>query len=395
MALKKRIAKIHLLLLFSSFTATLFGQRTDYYLTDSLSFFSGSGLLIDARDKGNSQFATVKSGKESIIKLSPDEVSEYGFANKRVYVSREIRIDDTTRRVFLERLTDGKISLYYYRGNSKLFFIEKDDSSLIEISKNEGNEKSTYIARLREITEDCPGMAEVADFVGYSKKSMQLFFNRYKKCELRPFPRFRYGVKAGYELSKFIYPAQPKRRTYPLWDGYDWSQYIDSPHPLGLFDFKYEGAFTVGLFVDMPISVSDFSLNLSINYSRHGYSYNIITDNKDYDFVANLSSLKVPILVRYSLPSNKYRYFVQSGGVVEYNFNKNAHLYESNIESNTIAIEKRKIAEISDCRLGFSIGTGLEYRVTKRNSLFLELSFNQLYGDIRSRDISLTMGVNL
>jgi hypothetical protein len=261
----------------------------------------------------------------------------------------------------------GKLTLFFIKNEGKHFFIEKDSSFLIKLPK------STYKDQFREITEDCPEVFDAANFVGYNKKSFIRFIDRYEKCKLRPFPHFRYGVRAGYE----------------------WAQIVDPPQSLEQFDFKYEGAFTLGLFLDAPINVSDFSFNLGINYSRHGYSYSNLTQDADYDFVANLSSLKMPVLVRYSLPTNKYRFFIQSGGIVEYNFNKSAHLYQSAIRGNIITIDRQKVFEINDFRLGFSIGSGFEYKVTKRNSLFFEFSFNQLYGDMKNSNILLTVGINL
>ena len=363
--------KVASLIFFLIISLGIYGQRVDYYLSDSTTIIGAK--IIDAGEKENSQFVSIKRRKDIVIKLSPDEVQEYGFADKRVYVSKEIHIDDTTKRVFLEKLTDGKISLYYYRGKSKLFVMEKDSSFLIAMPKNKGNDNSAYKVQLKEITGDCPEVADAANFVGYNKKSLIHFFDRYNKCKLRPFPHFRYGIKAGYE----------------------WTKIIDPPQSFEQFDFKYGGSFTLGLFMDAPINVSDFSLNLGINYSRHGYSYNKLIQVKDFDFVANLSSLKMPVLVRYALPSNKYRFFVQTGGIIEYNLKKDAHWYESSIEGNIITIERIATFKIDDSRFGFSVGAGMEYKVTTRNSLFFELSFDQLYGDMYNRNILLIIGLNL
>ena len=378
-----------------SFRKFRFGSKRGYFITDSVSRVGVR--LINAGEKANSQFVHINTEKNAFVRLSPDEVKEYGFdkekgtriypnevkeygfnkekrSDKQVYVSKEIQINDKTRRIFLERLIDGEMSLYQYSGGkSKLFVLEMDSSLLIEIPKNKGNEKSTYKALLREITEDCPKVAEAINLVAYNKKSMMRFIDFYHQCELRSFPHFRYGIKTGYE----------------------WSKIIASKEILEQFDYKYERAFAIGLFMDTPIFTNDFSLNTGVNYSRHGYSYNNLISNKDYDFVANLSSLKMPVLLRYSIPSKKHRFFVQSGGIIEYNFNKNTLMYISTINGNVITIERAEIPEFNDVRVGFSLGVGYEHRVTTRNSLFFELSFNQLIGGITNRDILLTIGINL
>ena len=345
------------------------GQVKNYYTKDSIVVIGIK--LIDAGSKANAQYVSIERG----ITLLPDDISEYGFKNTQVYVSKEISIDDTIKRVFLEKLTAGKIRLYYYEGDTKLFFVEKDGFPLVEISKNTENNKTAYKAQLMEIAEDCPAVAEVTDFVGYNKRSFTRFFNHYNKCASRPFPHIRYGIKAGYEWSKISVIKEKM------------------PHIMKSFNFDYRGALSVGLFADMPIMASDLSVNMSINYSQHKYSFDTFADDEYFDFDVNMSSLKTPVFVRYSFPTNQFRYFIQSGGLIEYNFNKSVLLYRSG-ERITVEGQKTPVV-INDNRFGFSLCTGLECKLTKRHSLFFELSFNQLYGDMRNKDLLLTVGINL
>jgi len=340
-----------------------------YVEFDTISY---SGVKITDQGKRlNALSCQWQKSKNESVHLTPYEASSYATGGV-VYVAKDVVISGKESRFFLEKLASGNLTLFFIKNEGKHFFVEKDSSFLIEIPKNKDNEKSTYKTLLKEITADCPKVADATNFVAYNQKSMTRFFKWYDKCVQRPFPHFRYGIKAGYE----------------------WTKINVSEERLEQFNFKYGGSFTAGLFMDVPIFVSDFSLNMGINYSRHGYSYNQLTFDKDNDFVVNLSSIKMPVLLRYSLPSNKYRFFMQSGGIIEYNFS-NAHLYESTIYGNVITIERTQIHEIDDIRFGFSLGVGYEHRITTRNSLFLELSFNQLYGNMRTRDILLTIGINL
>ena len=344
--------------------------QSGYVEFDSITY---SGVkIIDQGKRLNALSCQWQKSKNNLVQLTPYEVKSYNFGNEK-YVARDIEINGKEGRFFLEEMVSGKLTLYFIKYEGKHFFIEKDRAFFIGIPKNKENEKSAYKAQLKGITEDCPEVADAANFVGYNKRSLMRFIERYEKCVSRPFPHFRYGIKAGFE----------------------WSKFIDPPQSLERFNIKYSGAFSLGLFMDTPILVSDFSFNLGINYSRHGYSYNNLTRDADYDFVANLSSLKMPVLVRYSLPTNKYRFFVQSGGIVEYHFNKDAHLYKSTINGNIITIDRTMALKIDDVRFGFSIGVGFEKKVTSRNSLFLEFSVNQLYGDMKNRNILLTIGLNI
>ena len=328
--------------------------------------------IIDQGKRLNALSLLWQKGRNNEVRFTPYEARLYTIG-KKTYVAKDVEINGEENRFFLEKVASrGNLTLFFLKNEDNHFFVEKDSSFLIKIPNKKSNEKSEFKALLKEITEDCHKVADAVNFVGYNKNSLMRFIDRYEKCELRPFPHFRYGIKVGYEWSKIIVP----------------------PQSLEQFDFKYGGAFTLGLFMDAPINISDFSLNLGINYSRHGFLYNNLIHGIDYDFLANVSSLKMPILVRYSLPTNKYRFFVQSGGIIEYNFKKDAHLYESSINGNIITINRTTMYK-NDSRFGFSIGSGIEYKITTRNSLFFELCLNQLYGDMRNRDVLFTIGLNI
>ena len=316
-----------------------------------------------------------KSKNDEMFYSTPYEINSSGFG-KTVYIAKDVEINGREGRYFLEKVNSGKLTLFYLSYKGKNFFIEKESSNLISIA----NKKSEFKEQLKEITEDCPEVADAVNFVRYNKKSMSHFVNRYEKCESRPFPHIRYGIKAGYEWNKIITPP--------------FLEFHSEPYILKQFDYKYESVFSFGLFTDVPILMSDFSLNFSVNYSRNKYSYNNMMFDNYYEVFIKLSSLRMPVLLRYSLPTNKYRIFFQSGVIIEHNFNK---------ESFTIKDNTLKEFEIDDTRFGYSLGTGCEYRITTRNFLFFEISFNQLYDiphpvlykTLKQRNILLSIGVNL
>ena len=363
----KQIISIILLLLIPLSIYSQIGS--DYYVTDTATVIGVR--ILDYGNKSNCQFFYVQEEGEK-VQFFPDKIREYGLDNNRIYISKQLYVDNKLQYVFVEKISSGKIPLYYYRGKSELFLMETDSAYFVDISKKEGK-KATYKLRLKEITGDCPSAADAANFTRYNKKSMMRFMNWYEKCEARPFPHFRYGIRAGYQL-------------YNL---------LDPPQSLDPFNIKYAGTFSFGLFMDAPIKMSDFSLNIGINYYHRGYTYNHLTPEVDYDFVANMSSLAMPVLVRYSFPTMKYRFFLQSGAIAEYNFNKDAYVYESFIYGRNISISRTKAFTIDDARFGFSLGAGFEYRLTRRNYLFLELSMNHLYGYMKNRDILFTIGLNI
>lgn len=334
-----------------------YGQG-EYFTTDSLTSF---GLkLIDNGDLMNSRICEVKI-KDKIVQYSPYEVKEYGFKNGRVYKSREIQLGDSTQKVFMECLTSGETTLFYYRGKGiKTFYLEKDSTLFAELPKKY-EEKVIYAEQLSQITSDCFNVSDACKLVNYNKKSLSKLISRYNNCELKPFPFFRYGLLMGYEVSKLI-PSKEQ------------NQYLK------YFDFNYEGSFSIGIFLDNPVLVSDFSVHMELLFSKHVYSYYKVQDSRELDFVANLSSLSIPFLLRYTYPSNKIRPFINFGPIGSYIAKNETLLFETTMSENTIEINDTKSASlISDIQLGYVIGSGLDYKLNYKNSLFFELRYiNQL-----------------
>lgn len=372
----KRIS--YLLLLFNILTLNLFGQA-DYLVKDT-SMVVGV-KLVDGNQKANAKFCQLKKGY-SIIKYTPSEVKEYGFKDGRVYLSKEIQISGSTQRVFLERLVDGNTTLYFYRGKGiKTYFIEKDSSLLVELAKGNGRRDSlNFRNRLTNLTIDCPELGNSIKLVRYKKGLLTELISRYNNCEIKPFPYFKYGLLFGYESTKPYILAFQK------------VEYLDE------LNFVFEEGITYGLFVDIPIKAGNFSSHMELSYSRLGFSSSKRIGDKGIDFAANLSSLKLPVLVRYTIPLSTIRPFLNVGPLMAYNQNKGDELYSTNIGENTIEIFNIQGASfISTYQLGHSIGIGVEYIRSVGHSIFFEARYNSLYGfseTLSSRQFQFLIGIN-
>jgi len=336
--------------------------QAEYFSTDSLT--SVGVKLVDGGDVVNAKFCHVKTG-DSIAKYTPYQVKSYGFKNGSVYVSRDIDIAGTSKRVFLECLYQGKVSLYYYKGKKiKTFFIEKDSTSLVEIPRR-NDEGALYTEQLIDLTADCPHMAGICKHVSYTKTALPKLVDRYQKCASSSFPHPRFGVIAGYEMMKM------------------------SETDMAQFDYTYDGGYSIGLFADIPVLVSAFSLHAEVNFSKHGISYAKEADDLINDLLINVSIIKVPILVRYTFASDKLSPFVNAGAVLAYNTHKDVKLFETRISDDLITIDDNTNESlISDSRKGASAGAGVEYRLDYKHSLFFELRFSKLFGKDKAMDSS-------
>jgi len=323
--------------------------------------------LVDEGDILNSR--NCQFSKEGITyNYSPSEVNEYGFKDGRVYVSKAIHITNTfTKRVFLLRLVKSNTSLYYYKSRAnKTFYIEKDSTLFMELPKLDREDKKiNFHNKLLVFTSDCQNVSDATKLVTYSKKSLSELIRRYNNCELKPFPFFKYGTFLGYGISKIS--SSPKTgNTY-----------------LNKINFKFDPGFILGLFIDYPISFSNFSLHTELQYSKNRYLYNWIVENKENDLLIKTTALSSPLLLRYSYPSKKIRPFINSGFIYSY-YLKNDNILDVIISKGDLT----KIIETSESKyfftsknlVGFSIGGGTQYELNCKNIVSIELRYEKLLG---------------
>ena len=334
------------------------GQR-GYYVKDNIVV---AGVKLN--DKGaikNAKHCQIEE-KGQTFTYSPDEVEEYSLENGSIYLSRTIKIKNEGKKVFLERLNKGEINLYYYKDkNGKKFFLEKDSGQLVEILKK-GNDNRTYKDLLRYYVQDCDKVNDALKLVSYNKLSLSKFAKQYNSCTKEPFPFKRYGLIFGYGVSK---PVNSKFSDDLLKNAV----------------FKNDYSFNIGLFMDIPILLSDFSAHSEIYYQKNTFSYHSVVNSNINDIIINATSINIPILIRYTYPSLKLRPYFNLGGSVVYNLRNNNAVYSTAITTDIIEIEKVNDADIySENQIGYIIGGGIQYNIDYRKSGFFELRFNNLYG---------------
>lgn len=355
---------ISLFLLISLFPIAVNGQA-EYFSTDSTT--RGGVTLIDGGAILNSKLCQVKIGNK-ITSYTPYQVKQFGFKNGRVYLSKDIQLNDSVERVFLERLYNGKTTLYLYRGKDrKTFYLEKDSSLFLEIPRRTP-EKTGYKKQLEEIMSDCSNVLDAIRQVSYNKASLTRLTEDYNNCELKPFPHIRFGLTFGYKFMKMKYsPDLPfENQKY--------------------FDFKYDGGYTLGSFIDVPILMSDYSVHSELNYSSIAFSYNTLFYTKELDYVGKISSLSFPLLIRYTHPSNQFRPFANAGAIFIYNVKNDNTLYETGTETNVVNTP----SIIEEAQFGYSIGGGIEYRLNPRNALSFEFRYNKQYGLADSKSLRIS-----
>jgi hypothetical protein len=372
--------KIILISVLSCLYIFSFGQNSYYSINNTINF---GATVIEGDEITNSKYCQIKIN-DQVVRYTPYEASGYGFMNGTEYVSKEIIISDTIARVFLQKLFKGSINLYYYHGpSSKRYFIEKDSSGLTELLKDSipgiSNEYRTTISNYAT---DCKTPTEVIDALKYSKKSLKRFFKQYEYCEFKKVKYVKYGIIVGYSSLRLKYADAIRNE------------------PLKNMDYYADKGFVFGLYYDQPISTSDFSIYSELYLSKHGFSFNNRNNFQDVDFVVNTTSLILPVTLKYSIPLNKIKPFANLGVNFLYNVKNENTYYEATISENLIELKNyKRTSFISDFLMGFSIGGGIEYMLTTKNSFFLgiRISSYQDYFNIKkykSSELILNTGIS-
>jgi len=349
-----KITTIFLLVIIYS---PLFSQNA-YIAKDSA--YSYGVTIIEGIDFSNSLICKVKKGKNE-IEYTPDELTEYGTENGRIYISKELNIHGFSKKYFIERLVKGNINLYYLKlKKGKLFFIEKDSSVFEIIKKNDSIiGKGIFKNDLMKYCTD----TDAVKHTKYKKEHLKLLINRQNSGIIKPFPFAKFGIFTGVSATKIL-SAKNTSLVY--------TQNLNS---------KLDYNLTLGAFLDIPISLSNTSFHPEIYYTQNAFSETIENDSTVNDLLIKFSSINIPLLFRYTYPSKKIRPFANLGLIYSYHKNYEQEIFSSTYEVNTVYFEKVNTENLlSQKQIGYSGGIGLQYNLNYRKSLYLEIRYSKQYG---------------
>lgn len=379
--MKKQIGKLLLFLLANVLAFGLSAQKENYITNDTAT--THGVRLIDGGTIENARYCKILRGKDT-VRYTPYDLVEYGFKNGKVYVSKDISMKGEPRRVFLERIVDGPPTLYYYRyPGGSTFFLEKEDAPLNEIPFR--NEQGIHFRKqLAGITSDCKNLQDAARVVAYKSYSMGTFFERYQDCELRPFPFNKIGLIAGVGASRLSTTEAQEDQL------------------ISLFDFKYDKSFVFGAFMNTPIAQSDFSTYAELMFFKTSYSYegeDIVGGAiavKYIEFNNTKTMFLLPLMARYTYPSNRIRPFVNAGLQASFVLqNTNSFIDRRGHDMQIYSIP----VTIPGPGMGYVWGVGAEIKLDYRRNLFIEFRNGQLYNlsemnNLREQTSGIYFGIN-
>ncbi|MEL6560226.1 MAG: outer membrane beta-barrel protein [Bacteroidota bacterium] len=328
----------------------VYAQNVDYYATDTTHLTVKTFMKSDVFTR--QEYIKIKD-RRGVTTLTPNQITDYGFKDGTVYVSKEIEFEGKPIRVFLRRLEQGTISLYTYKTETKDFYYLEKDSTLTKLNSSD----KIYQRQIRELTSDFNWSGKQVDLIKFSSRSLKKIVKRYNFYDNTPLPQFRKGVTAGLRLTNF---------TNPTFLPFSYS-------------FTQGESIFIGAYAEMPLLQSPFSVLGGINLSKTGITGIQKEVGIETIVAINLTSIDIPLLLRYTLAYEKWASFVNIGTTFQTNLSANVSAIQTFFNGNVVNIFEIDQSDIIQNSLsGFTVGAGVKYPVNKSNLASAEVRYKSL-----------------
>lgn len=308
--------------------------------------------------------------------FTPSQILEYRTRYEKTYESRRIMINGEEKEVFLERLALGPIKLFYYRKKGlTMYFLEKgskDDLQLIELKK------SSYREELANQLTEQDWINDHIRIAKHRRNSLAKLIDIHNEGERRSFSYSKFGVLAGLGLTKMSVSRKFgfALRDSPISLATEIVRTTPIPSDLSL---------TFGIFGDIPILLSNLSLNFGLNYIQNSYSVLLESLNIRQEIEISQATFRLPIQFRHTFPTFHTRPFVNAGAVFSKNRTNESAVYQTVLSVS--GAERQNIIRapyVDDNQFGLTVGGGLQRTVDYRKTISLELRLAKFFGNSRS-----------
>lgn len=350
--MKKLINIASLLILLISFSDAIAQHdfREGFIITTKNDTIQG---LVDYRSsKKNYKSCFFREGVTDTEYL-PSQILGYGFINDKYFTSEIIE------ESFVEVLVQGDLSLYK---SNKIFLLQKDANIYELISKKnevfiDGKKMIQEDKRWRQnilyLISDCIANSNnVVESLSYREKNLTKLIIKYNKCkevdflvfkESKPGTKIDWGASIGFSrstiniLSDISYLAN----SYSSYDP------------------------TAGLLISIssPRFAERIAFQPEVYFSQSSYTSIIGLNNRNteiHESFINLTTISVPLSIKYSFPGKKFMFYSQIGLSYEYHLDAEAKVYSESISNNIVnTFPPTTFFEINTSQIGYWGGIGI------------------------------------
>jgi uncharacterized protein YfkK (UPF0435 family) len=305
-----------------------------------------TGWINFRTDQINQKQCEFKPDLKLAVKIYlPEDIAGYRFKDEgKYYVSREINLNETPQKVFLEFLVKGIMNLYYYTNEIDYYFFENQDGKMEIISQKPEQVVKTgvredgkriirkdmrYVGQIRYLFRDYQPIVQKANRLNFDQKSMMSVVEEYhndvcttgESCIIfrntRPDDfgwRVKFSVYTGLQLSNYAFNKNigtPTKLRYATFTQSNVS------HILGLQANLINPRRSKSFSTQLDVSFSQFKgdmpdeISRKVNWIKNGVINPAAIKATSYEALASSFRLGV----KYAYPKHKLSPIVEAGVV--------------------------------------------------------------------------------
>lgn len=336
---------------------SLLGKQTwgqkGYLLIDSA--YSNGFIETQGKKLNALEVKFRKSSKAPVTTYYPSTATEYGF-NDKVYRSRKIATGVDSTAYFLYVLSKGKTSLYIVKIDGRKRFFAENDKEFVELTK----ENKAYQQQISNLFEKCETYKNYLSDLRFSEKALRRFFTLQNTCyDKGPWPVIRWTGIVGFSSSSLSI-----KNTY----GEE-------------VNMGENGAVLFGVGVEMPIGTRpNWSIMIQSLFQQNSYQTTVeqltSSELRESKYDIEVSTVAVPLQVKYAIPFNKIKGFVSLGPSLAYNLKNNSHMVENITRFGNTIVNEDSSDLVNKMQVAGAAGLGVEYFINTKISVSLEGRFS-------------------
>ncbi|MBN1187510.1 MAG: hypothetical protein JXB49_34860 [Bacteroidales bacterium] len=309
--------------------------------------------------------------------FTPQNIKEYRIDNYKYYVSKDIKINNQEKKVFLEFLVEGIVNLYFYGDAlNDHYFIEKE-GALYPLSNNLRDVKgendvmyqkrsNQYMGVLNQLFKDSPEVSKKVPNTVFAYKPLIKLTEDYHNSVCKDYDCINYTKNS--DLKIFLEPhfgITLSRMTIKTSD-----------------DYLADQSINFGIYARFSPAKVHYLWNyiIGINYESHSYEgvlKNSLYDDEDYHFIQlDYSMVRIPFIAEYIFPFKKLQPSVYFGynNIFIINPEYEVMMYDDyTVPSNGTYFNQPK--KFRKYQYGFTGGIGLKYHLTDHSFIHINSSY--------------------
>jgi len=310
-------------------------------------------VQVDYRSNSKNYESCLFKNGQGEVEYFPNQIAGFGYINDKFFSSQIV--EDS----FVEVLVLGEISLYK---SNKNYLLQKGDDvfeleyKMIEVEKD-GKKAIREDNKWRGITSflmsDC--LTNNVSNLKFKEQSLTMLAIRYNKCKKadfivykvnKPWTQIDLGVTIGLTSSN-----------------------IKVTDELGLFSYLDNSYSSIDPTIGFLIAISSpriterFAFQSELHFSKSNYSALVEINGSSteyHDTFIDLSTLSVPLSLKYSFPEKKYGFYIQGGINYDYHLDSEAKLLSERVTGSVVSTFPESSAfEIHSGQIGYWGGIGI------------------------------------